>query len=40
MKFLSYVQSYMSADKTAKKAENHGKEGPINATVGKSGLWG
>ena len=27
-----------SPDKTAKKAENHSKEGPINTTVGKSGL--
>ena len=24
--------------KTAKKAENYGKEGPINTTVGKSGV--
>ena len=24
--------------KTAKKAENHSKEGPINTTVGKSGI--
>ena len=25
--------------KTAKKAENHSKEGPINATDSKSGVW-
>ena len=24
--------------KTVKKAENHSKEGPINRTVGKSGI--
>ena len=40
--FVSFGVVQPTPSKTANKAENHSKEGPINTTVGKSGvtiLW-
>ena len=36
--FLSFGGVRPMPAKTAMKAENHSKEGPINTTVGKSGV--
>ena len=38
MQFEAIFEGGATSAKTAEKVENHSKEGPINTTVGKSGV--